>query len=70
MDLRQLSDEQLKALKERIVSCFADGLSHKEVLDRVDLDGPQLVTLRRRDQMLDHHIITAIHKAEKGNNAS
>ena len=71
MDLRKLSTEQLKALKERTVSYFAGGLSVRQVLDRVDLDSPQLVTLRRRDQMFDHHIIIAIDKAEQaGNNVS
>lgn len=71
MDLRKLSKEQLKALKERTVSYFAGGLSVKQVLDRVDLATPQLTSLRRRDQMFDHHIITAIDKAEQaGNNVS
>ena len=68
MDLRKLSKEQLKALKERTVSYFAGGLSVKEVLDLVDLDTPQLVTLRRRDQMFGHHIIMAIHRAEQERN--
>ena len=66
MDLRKLSKEQLKALKEIIVLHFTDGLGVREVLDRVDLDSPQLVALRRRDQMFDHHIIQAMHRAEKG----
>jgi len=67
MDLRKLSTEQLKALKDKIVRLFAEGFSRALVLTLAGISRDQLKTLRH-DQMFDHHIITAIDKAEQERN--
>lgn len=64
MDLRNLNKEEIDALKDKIVRLFDEGFSVGLVLTLAGISRDQLKRLRR-DQMFDHHIIQAIHKAEK-----
>lgn len=66
MGLRGLSEDEVRSLKRRILELLTEGLSVKDICERVGIDVTNLKTMRRRDQMFEHHLIRAGLKVNAG----
>ena len=52
-----MSKEQLKSLKKSIEKLFSDGFTADEIISEVGIGRKCFKSLRKQDQMFDHHII-------------
>lgn len=66
MDKRNMTDEQISAVKDRLVKCFRMGLGVEETCAQIGMTRESLLHWAINDRMLGHHLITAKAQFEAG----
>lgn len=63
---RYMTEEEIEAIKSKLLKYFAEGLSIDEVSAKAGMSPEALIQWARTDLMLGHHLITAQAQFEAG----